>query len=114
MRQTKARKSIVELLKKGGIFSAQEIHSALIEYDLATIYRNLKTFVEEGIISELNIDRAEKKYEYKQDDHQHAVCSKCGKVIHLEIDKNELNKFFKLKNFNIQDIEVNIKGHCLE
>lgn len=113
MRKTKNKEKILQLLSKAKkAYTAQEIHKELDAMDLATVYRNLNKFVEEGRIRELRIRKGESIYEINIDNHEHAVCNKCGKLKHINIDKDKLKSTLDLKDFEIEDIEINIKGHC--
>lgn len=112
MRNTKSRERILSQFQQGSIFSAQQLHQQLPEFDLATIYRNLKLFVEEGALREININKEESLYEKIQDDHQHAQCSECGKIYHVHTNKDKIIELLDIHDFDVDDIVVYIKGHC--
>jgi len=112
MRLTKNRQLLLNELKRGGAFSAQKLHDRLPDMDLATIYRNLKLFVDEGIVQEIHVKKDEAMYEFADDQHQHAICTDCGKVLHVDVDTEQLKKTMSIKNFEINNIEIAIKGHC--
>ena len=113
MRRTKTREKLLKFLENTDkAFTAKEIHEQLEGIDLATVYRNLNLFAEEGIIRELRINKGESLYEINKDGHEHAICSKCGKIRHVSIDKSKLKEVLKLSNFEIKDIEINLIGHC--
>jgi Fur family transcriptional regulator, peroxide stress response regulator len=112
MRETKSRSAILSVLESESILSAQQIHKKLPEFDLATIYRNLKRFVQEGIVRELNMSKEESLYEKVQDDHQHAQCVECGKINHIVIPKDKIMELLDLKDFDVEDIDLYIKGRC--
>ncbi len=113
MRITKNRKKIIDLLKKKDkAFTAQAIHEELVDLDLATVYRSLNLFVKEGLVRELRLSKGESSYEINDDGHEHAVCSKCGKVRHISVDKDKLKEVLNLTDFEVEDIEINIKGTC--
>lgn len=113
MRITKNRQAILDELKKGGAYTAQVLHNRLPDMDLATIYRNLKLFTEEGVVSEINLKKDESMYELTHD-HQHAICTNCGKVLHVTVDTDSLKDSLEIDGFEVQDIELTIKGHCLD
>jgi Fe2+ or Zn2+ uptake regulation protein len=112
MRKSKYSEKIEEVLKKGVLLTAQQIHEELNDIDLATVYRNLQKLVKDGHIRELSIKKGESIYEYVKDEHQHALCNVCGKVYHVEVDQKKLLSALNLKNFVLEGIEINIKGHC--
>jgi Fe2+ or Zn2+ uptake regulation protein len=114
MRNTKTRKKLLAFLEKEErALTAKEIHEQLSEIDLATIYRNLSLFVDKGLIRELRINKGESAYEINKDDHEHAICDECGKIRHIPIDKSKIKEIIgELNDFDVNDIEVTIKGHC--
>lgn len=113
MKITKQRKKILSFLKENhGAFSAKDIHKALPEMDLVTIYRNLKTFSENGHIKTVNINSSEKMYEYFEEDHEHAICNTCGDLKHVHLNKNKVKEMLEIEGFNIKDLEILVKGEC--
>lgn len=113
MRKTKTRKNLLNFLENAErAFTAKEIYEQIKDIDLATVYRNLNLFVEEGLVRELRINKGESLYEINKDGHEHAICSKCGKVRHVSIDKSKLKETLQLSDFEIKDIEINLIGHC--
>ncbi len=113
MRNTKNRKKILDLLSsRNQALSARDIHKNLSDIDLATVYRNLSKFVEQGIVRELRFSKEESVYEINEDGHEHAICSDCGKVKHIKLNKKKLIETLSLKDFDVKDIEINIRGKC--
>lgn len=113
MRNTKQRKLILNNLPQGELFTAKDLHNKLInEVDLATVYRNLSVLVREGMLREVLIDRDEIRYELSEDDHQHAVCSSCGRVYHFDINKQKILKALSLPEFEIEGLELKLTGRC--
>ncbi|MFC0562451.1 Fur family transcriptional regulator [Halalkalibacter alkalisediminis] len=60
--------------------TVDEIHKKLPNMSLATIYSNVKLFVNLRILSELPYGNGLSKYELFQTTHYHVICSKCGKI----------------------------------
>jgi Fur family transcriptional regulator, peroxide stress response regulator len=113
MRITKHRQEIIDLLElHEEALSAAEIHSALPHINLATIYRNLESFVEAGTVTKLNLGGDEARFEIQHEPHHHAICNDCQKVIHFSVNDAELIKEFALAGFAIKNIEVTLRGSC--
>jgi len=111
---TKKRLSILELLKcTHGALSAAEVHEHLPEIDLVTIYRNLDLFTKEKLIKKVNLGNEEAQYEYQSEPHHHAVCDNCHKIVHFTLSDSQLKKLLKLKNFNVENIELTVRGTCV-
>lgn len=112
MNKPRYTQNIITVIKNNPLLTAQEIHGKLPNIDLVTVYRNLKGLVKKGTIRELSIKKGESVYEYVTDEHQHALCKKCGQIHHIEVDKKKLITALDLKSFVLDDIEINIKGYC--
>jgi len=115
MRQTKHRQTILDLLDQSHhALSAAQIHAALPEINLVTIYRNLEDFVKTGALTKLHFGKQEAVYEKQTAPHHHAICNDCDKVIHFTLDDQKLKKEFSLPGFDIKDIEITVRGKCLK
>ena len=113
MKLTKKRAEILDSLKNTkGAVTAKELHQALPHIDLVTIYRALELFVQEKLITRLNLSGAEVQYEYQEEPHHHAVCVDCDRVIHFSIPDKELKRLLPLKDFAIDSVELTIRGAC--
>jgi Fur family peroxide stress response transcriptional regulator len=113
IRLTEKRKKILNVLKKHkGVFSAGDVHKKLSDIDLVTIYRNLNLFAKERMIKEVHLKSDEIQYEYQHEPHHHAICSDCQKVIHFKLPGDKVKKMLKLKNFEIEDVDLIVKGRC--
>lgn len=87
---TPRRKAIISLfLKKGGIFSPQDVQQALKEEigqcGLPGIYRNLESMAVCGILFRIVTFSGERRYAlcnaaHAEGHHHHVVCISCGKV----------------------------------
>ena len=64
--------------------TADEIYKALAtDYpgmSVATIYNNLKVFVECGLVRELSYGDNASRFDAEISDHYHAICECCGKI----------------------------------
>ena len=113
IRMTEKRKRILNTLKRHhGALSASDLHTKLSDIDLVTIYRNLDLFTKEKLIKTFHLSSNETQYEYQPEPHHHAVCTKCEKVIHFTAPDKKIKKLLGLENFNIEELEVTVKGVC--
>ena len=53
---------------------------------LATVYKNLNTLLDEGVVVEVNAPNKKSRYDIYQMPHIHVVCEKCGNVTDLFMD----------------------------
>lgn len=64
--------------------TVDEIYKALESkfpsMSLATVYNNLKVFVETGLVRELTYGDGASRFDADMSDHYHAICESCGKI----------------------------------
>lgn len=80
-----------------------------------TIYRNLSTFVELGILEMTELD-GEKKFRFScstDKHHHHIICLTCGKTKHIHLcPMDQINE--DTKDFAIVGHKFEIYGYCSE
>lgn len=112
-RNSKKRQQILDMLKhEHGALSAADIHARLPDLNLTTIYRNLEFFVTSGEVKKLLLTGKEALYEYHHESHHHAVCTDCERIVHFTAPDEELKKLLGVSDFDVQEIEVTVRGKC--
>ena len=84
---------------------------------IATIYRNLAFFEEEGLVESISFGKNGKKYEIgHRHHHDHLVCIECGKIIEFidDIIEKRQEEVAKEYNFKMVDHIMKIEGICQE
>jgi Fe2+ or Zn2+ uptake regulation protein len=113
MRQTKHRSEILFVLQnRGGALSASDVHTALPNINLVTIYRNLEAFAEAGTIKKMYLGGNEAQFEYQDHPHHHAVCDAGKHIIHFHLNEAALKEAVTIPDFDIHSIELVIHGAC--
>lgn len=51
---------------------------------VATVYNNLKVFLDAGLVRELTYGDGASRYDAEMSDHYHAICEQCGKIVDFE------------------------------
>lgn len=76
-----------------------------------TLYNTLNLFVERGIITMLNLEENESRYDADISLHAHFKCLHCSQIydIHLEVTRLELAG---LEGFEVNESHVYFKGIC--
>jgi len=120
---TESRKKILGLfLNLHGALAHGDIEKKAGEkFDRVTVYRTLQTFVEKGIIHTIPTTDNSIRYAlcknncsegHHHDDHVHFICLQCGATLCLE---DVVVPEIKIrKGFSINEIEVVVKGICLD
>lgn len=89
VRMTPQRHAILSFLIEAKTHpTADEIYRALEKrfpsMSVATVYNNLKVFVESGLVREMTFGDASSRYDADLHDHYHAICVSCGKIADFE------------------------------
>ena len=96
--------------------TAEEIYMIVKAKDPAvsrsTVYRNLGLLVENNIIDKISMLVGPDRYDYITKPHNHAICTKCGKVFDFEY-KFEYEKTRELV-IKQTGVEISNKGIALE
>ncbi len=82
--------------------------------DLATVYRTLETFYDNGLINKLEFGEGKYRYEIKGKDHHHLICRGCRKIEDVE-DKfmNDWESEIKTKRgFLVSSHSLEFFGLC--
>jgi len=101
---------------------AKELYRRASEKDagisLATVYRNLRLFEEQGLIEERHFGHTRCCcYEMKHSgEHQHLICRGCGQVIEFEspLICKLLAEVQRKNDFRVTRIELCLEGYCRE
>lgn len=82
----------------------------------ATVYRNLKQLSEEGKIRRVDLSNGADCYDYILENHYHARCLKCGKVLDVKMNyMNRLeNTIENTDDFTFSGHDIIFKGICKE
>jgi len=107
-----------ELLKMGehpvpeAVFD--RVRKKLPSLSLATIYNNIKTFVEHGLLQELSVHHGSLRLECNLDPHHHLVCTNCKAIEDLDEADFEPIRLKKSlpKGFSVHRFSVDVLGLC--
>ena len=120
---TESRKKILSLFLnvQGALAHGDIERKAGEKFDRVTVYRTLQTFVEKGIIHTIPTTDNSVRYAlckdnctegHHHDNHVHFICLQCGTALCLEdIAAPEIKM---RRGFSINEIEVVVKGICLD
>ena len=61
----------------------EHVRSEMHDISLATVYRNLALFKEQGLIASLGTVKGVERFDGNTDPHVHFICTGCGKVVDL-------------------------------
>ena len=116
IRNTNQKKIILDVLSNMRTHpTINELYEKVKEYDsnigIATIYRNVKKFVDDGTIYVVKTNEGIDRYDY-YGDHAHFECLSCNKIEDLFDDKLFQNIKESFHNIDYVNCNVMINGYC--
>ncbi|KIM12127.1 MAG: Fur family transcriptional regulator [Sulfurovum sp. FS08-3] len=119
LKSTFQRVSIIKAIDKAGHISIDDIYKEIVVYhpsiSLATVYKNILTMKELGLVVEVPIANSKSKYELIKENHIHFICQKCGNVKDKPIT-DKIQHFFEelvaQDAFKLLSTQNNLYGMC--
>lgn len=107
-----------ELMKMGDHPAPEEVYEQVRKkipsLSLATVYNNIKTFVEHGLLRELSVHHGSLRLENNLTPHHHLVCTNCKAIEDLDEKDFEPIRLKKSlpKGFVVHRFSVEVLGLC--
>lgn len=107
-----------EMLLMGGHPSPETLYERvrrqIPSISLGTVYKNIRTFVDTGLLREVSLHHGSLRLEANFEPHHHLVCTKCRRIFDLPEKDLAPVKFRGTapKGFRIQKISVELLGVC--
>lgn len=98
--------------------SADDIYKALVprfpSMSVATVYNNLRVFIESGLVKELNYGDASSRFDANVSNHYHATCKGCGKIVDFSYSGlHQVEEAASLQTgFEIEGLRLEVHGWC--
>ena len=108
LKSTPQRVAMLGILEKKGHADVDHIYNEIkkdfVSISLATVYKNINTMLDAGIIQEIKVPQKKSKFEITKHKHSHFVCEKCGEVYDIDVPKKldiELPEGFRPKESSV-------------
>ncbi|ARU47435.1 Fur family transcriptional regulator [Sulfurospirillum diekertiae] len=113
LKATPQRISVLKELDKKGHPTIDDLYNALKKENpsmsLATVYKNLATLKEKGVVIEVNTAEGKMRYDIYSKPHIHLVCQQCGSIEDVDYDQSlfeyqtilETNKDVKIDRMDV-------------
>ncbi|UCG02016.1 MAG: transcriptional repressor [Candidatus Heimdallarchaeota archaeon] len=119
MKYTNQRVAILDFLKDNFNHPTVEeifetVKQKLPRITKATVYKNLKILVANGLIKEVNI-KGVSRFEAKMEPHHHIICTSCGKILDFkskELIDYALKMIENQTEIIIDSAETTFFGRC--
>jgi len=119
LKMTVQRRVILEEIQKVKTHpSADELYLAvrrrLPDISMATVYRNLETMAEHGLIRRLWEVGAPRRYDGELAEHYHILCERCGRVndVSLQAVDGFLDEVRRASDYDVQGYRLGFFGLC--
>ena len=93
----------------------QELRGEHPDLSLATVYRNISLFKEEGDIVSVGTVNGQERFDGNVDPHGHFVCRKCHAVIDIDTpaDQPEITAYLgNIQRFKVERVDLTAYGLC--
>lgn len=118
---TRQRRLILEIFQESdGWINAKDLLQQVLaknkKINFSTVYRNLETLTEIGILCKVTKDRGVNYYtlNHQEDRHHHIVCITCGRIKKVDFCPLKEIKDQIIEDFTIVDHKLEIYGYCKE
>ena len=113
---TKNKALLLDLVREKPVHLTAEQIFLLAKHHLphismATVYNNLGSLSQEGLIRRVHIDGLADRYDRNVDPHEHFICDECGEITDFCFEKftEELERRIGER---VSSYELNIRGVC--
>ncbi len=92
----------------------EKVRKRIPSISLATVYKNIKTFVDSGLLREVSLHHGPARLETNLAPHHHLVCSQCKTIVDLDDGDLEPVRLKKKlpRGFSVQRYSVEVIGLC--
>lgn len=92
----------------------EAVRKKIPSISLATVYKNVRTFVESGMLREVSLHHGSIRVEPNEAEHHHLVCTRCRQITDLDPDSVRLRplKLKRLRGFQVTRISIDVLGLC--
>ena len=116
---TPQRQAVLRVVAESdGHLTANEIFEAarreLPSISFATVYNSLKYLKEAGLLHEINFGKGSSRYDRETARHDHAVCSRCGKLVDFDLAETPqlIHAAARRSRFKPESIHLTLVGLC--
>ncbi|KAA6227187.1 MULTISPECIES: peroxide-responsive transcriptional repressor PerR [unclassified Campylobacter] len=97
LKATPQRLCVLKILKRHEHPNIDELYSEIKkEYpsiSLATVYKNLNTLQEQGLVVEINVANQKTCYDIYEEKHIHIICQSCGHISDMSFEEAQLDAY---------------------
>ena len=113
MKYSRQKEEILKLMRSGRLShpNASEVFLAMKEVlpniGIATVYRNLNTLADAGLIRRISLSGEGDKFDHRLEDHYHSICNRCGAVFDFDFPESK-----RIENVLLADYSFEVQQHA--
>jgi Fe2+ or Zn2+ uptake regulation protein len=118
---TKQREVVLQVIRDADShLTANEVFvnakQLLPSISFATVYNSLRFLKDAGHIAEIQFGNGASRFDRMTSRHDHAICTKCGKLVDIEMEHPAelVDLAAKYSNFKPESLEFTLRGLCPE
>jgi Fur family transcriptional regulator, peroxide stress response regulator len=118
---TKQREVVLQVIRDAeSHLTANEVFvnakQLLPSISFATVYNSLRFLKDAGHIAEIQFGNGASRFDRMTSRHDHAICTKCGKLVDIEMEHPAelVDLAAKYSNFKPESLEFTLRGLCPE
>lgn len=118
MRQTRQRQAVLEVLRHtrehpDAAWIFQEVRRTVPNISLGTVYRALDALAQEGVVMVIERAGERARYDYRHEDHHHAVCRSCGAIFDVQLSPvPPASRAGLPEGFEVVEVVLEFHGTC--
>ncbi len=97
LKATPQRLCVLKILKRHEHPNIDQLYAEIKEeypsISLATVYKNINTLQEQGLVVEVNVANQKTCYDIYEEDHIHIVCKQCGSIEDMSFKEARLYEY---------------------
>lgn len=116
---TLQRKAILDVIQQSDDHPSaadiiERLHAKGYNFAYGTVYNSLRYLTEVELIRELKLNESFSRYDARTEEHQHIVCTVCGRVeeIMLALPKSWLEEITAQTRYQISQPHIVMEGTC--
>jgi Fe2+ or Zn2+ uptake regulation protein len=110
LRLTKSRQGILSILSKAESPVSVDILVSELNMNKTTVYREIETLTEKGIIVDVEFGDGKKRYELISEHHHHLICITCKRVSDIHLSEDLIHE----EKTILQENKFKVLRHSLE
>ena len=118
-RHSKKRDAILDIMRSTTVHpSAEWVYTQLKpkipDLSLATVYRNMAAFLEEGTVIAVGTVAGQERYDFNTEPHVHFICDRCNRILDLDVSMDFSAAEAVLQKYDVQidRQELVFHGRC--